>query len=283
MGKNTKILFTDLDGTLLNDEKEVTAGNQAAIDRALEQGHKIVVTTGRPLASGLDIAERIGLTKEGCYVIAFNGAQIYDPFHKETIFGKTLPTEVAKPLFQEAMDRGLHIQSYSDTQVLSLKENRELLFYISGSTVSYNIVPDLDSAFPDDPYKILLVGLDNRSELDRYQRECVNPLKGTVRSFFSTENFLEIVSDGVSKGAAVKWLCDYLDIPLENSVAAGKLIEAQRIAQRTNYDVEMLQAAYVGAVMKNAYEGMEKYAAYVTEQDNNHDGVAEIIEKFILR
>ena len=45
MGKNTKILFTDLDGTLLNDEKEVTAGNQAAIDRALEQGHKIVVTT----------------------------------------------------------------------------------------------------------------------------------------------------------------------------------------------------------------------------------------------
>ena len=76
MGKNTKILFTDLDGTLLNDEKEVTAGNQAAIDRALEQGHKIVVTTGRPLASGLDIAERIGLTKEGCYVIAFNGGQI---------------------------------------------------------------------------------------------------------------------------------------------------------------------------------------------------------------
>ena len=174
MGKNTKILFTDLDGTLLNDEKEVTAGNQAAIDRALEQGHKIVVTTGRPLASGLDIAERIGLTKEGCYVIAFNGGQIYDPFHKKTIYGKTFSKEVAKPLFQEAMDRGLHIQSYSDTQVLSLKENRELLFYISGSTVSYKIVPDLESAFPNDPYKILLVGLDNRAELDRYQEECVN-------------------------------------------------------------------------------------------------------------
>lgn len=273
MGKNAKILFTDLDGTLLNDEKEVTAGNQAAIDRALEQGHKIVVTTGRPLASGLDIAERIGLTKEGCYVIAFNGGQIYDPFHKKTIYGKTFSKEVAKPLFQEAMDRGLHIQSYSDTQVLSLKENRELLFYISGSTVSYKIVPDLESAFPNDPYKILLVGLDNRAELDRYQEECVNPLKGTVRGFFSTENFLEIVPDGVSKGVAVKWLCEYLDIPLENSVAAGDAPN----------DVEMLQAAYVGAVMKNAYEGMDRYATYVTERDNNHDGVAEIIEKFILR
>ena len=41
MGKHTKILFTDLDGTLLNDEKEVTAGNQAAIDRALERGIKL--------------------------------------------------------------------------------------------------------------------------------------------------------------------------------------------------------------------------------------------------
>lgn len=101
----------------------------------------------------------------------------------------------------------------------------------------------------------------------------MNPLKGTVRGFFSTENFLEIVPDGVSKGVAVKWLCEYLDIPLENSVAAGDAPN----------DVEMLQAACVGAVMKNAYEGMDRYATYVTERDNNHDGVAEIIEKFILK
>lgn len=45
----------------------------------------------------------------------------------------------------------------------------------------------------------------------------------------------------------------------------------------------LYHAAYVGAVMKNAYEGMDRYATYVTERDNNHDGVAEIIEKFILR
>ena len=48
-------------------------------------------------------------------------------------------------------------------------------------------------------------------------------------------------------------------------------------------DVEMLQAAYVGAVMKNAYEGMDRSATYVTERDNNHDGVAEIIEKFYFK
>ena len=44
-----KILFLDLDGTLLNDRKEITAGNRRAIREALDRGHRIVVTSGRPL------------------------------------------------------------------------------------------------------------------------------------------------------------------------------------------------------------------------------------------
>ncbi len=166
MGKDTKILFTDLDGTLLNDKKEITAGNQQAINEALAQGHKIVVCTGRPLASGLHIAKRLGLTREGCYVIGFNGAQIYDTYHNKTIYGKTFSKEIGRKLFQEALDRGLHIQSYSDEEVLALEENQELLFYISGTTVSYKIVPDVETAVDRDPYKLLLVGLTNRSDLE---------------------------------------------------------------------------------------------------------------------
>ena len=66
MNTNTRILFTDLDGTLLNDQKIITPGNQAAIDAALSAGHKIVIATGRPLASARIQAERMGLTREGC-------------------------------------------------------------------------------------------------------------------------------------------------------------------------------------------------------------------------
>ena len=47
------ILFTDLDGTLLDDHKDLTFENREAISQALSAGHKIVITTGRPLASGL--------------------------------------------------------------------------------------------------------------------------------------------------------------------------------------------------------------------------------------
>ena len=48
-------------------------------------------------------------------------------------------------------------------------------------------------------------------------------------------------------------------------------------------DVEMIRAAHVGAVMCNAYEGVAEHGDYVTERDNNHDGVAEIIERFLLK
>ena len=82
---------------------------------------------------------------------------------------------------------------------------------------------------------------------------------------------LELMS--LAKGFAVRWFCDYLGIPIENSVAAG---DAQN-------DVEMLKAAHVGAVMCNAFPGIAEYGNYVTEHDNNHDGVAEIIHKFILK
>ena len=55
-----KILFLDLDGTLLNDRKEITSGNRQAIDQALALGHRIVVTSGRPLKSSLEQGRRLG-------------------------------------------------------------------------------------------------------------------------------------------------------------------------------------------------------------------------------
>ena len=87
MAENTRILFTDLDGTLLNDKKEITPGNQEAINQALEAGHKVVISTGRPLASGLIIAERAGLVKEGCYIIALRSLPQKDDFWKNAAQG----------------------------------------------------------------------------------------------------------------------------------------------------------------------------------------------------
>ena len=271
---SVRVLFTDLDGTLLNDAKEVTPGNQAAIDEALAKGHKIVVCTGRPLASARVCAAKAGLDKEGCYVICFNGGQIYDPYHEKTAYGKTFPREIAVEIINEALKRDLHIQGYNDTNILCVRETEELKQYAAANRLPYKIVASAEEVVPKDPYKLIaLTTSEEREKNLKFQREVIAPLAGKVQSFFSNDRYQEIVPEGISKGFAVRWFCDYVGVPIENSVAAG---DAQN-------DIEMLKAAHIGAVMCNAYPGIEEYGNYVTEHDNNHDGVAEIIRKFILK
>ena len=67
-----KILFLDLDGTLLTDSKGITPENLDAIQKAVNLGHAIVVCTGRPLVSTAKQLEKLGLTSPGCYAIEKN-------------------------------------------------------------------------------------------------------------------------------------------------------------------------------------------------------------------
>ena len=267
---NSRILFTDLDGTLLDDQKEISPGNHQAIEEALSQGHKIVVSTGRPLPSAKIQIERLGLTKEGCYAITYNGGLIYDTYHQKILYSRPIPRRLVKPLFEAALQRDLHIHTYTDTHILSCRDTEELHFYASTTLLPYEIADEEISQLTFDPYKLLAIDL-SPEKLTKFQLEVLSSYKNELHSFFSTKELLEIVPVGVEKGAGVRWLCDYLHIPIENSVAAG---DAQN-------DISMLEAAHVGAVMRNAYPGIAEHGNYVTEHDNNHDGVAEIIRKFI--
>lgn len=270
---DTRILFTDLDGTLLNDQKEVTPGNRAAIEAALSRGHKIVISTGRPLASARIQAERIGLTMNGCYAITYNGGQIYDMYHKKTIYGRTLPIDLVKPLFSSAFERNLHIQTYSATHILSEHDTSELHEYAKINRLPYELVTDIQTSLKEAPYKLIAIAFHRHDALLQYQAEVLSQYSDLLDSFFSNDDFLEIVPSGISKGFAVKWLCDYLHIPLCNSVAAG---DAQN-------DISMLETAHIGAVMCNAFPDVLPHGNYITQADNNHDGIAEIIHRFILK
>jgi Cof subfamily protein (haloacid dehalogenase superfamily) len=270
---NRKILFTDLDGTLLNDAKEISPGNQAAINQALAEGHIIVIATGRPLVSAKIQAQRLGLTKEGCYAITFNGAQIVDLYHEKTIYSKSVPLKLVPTLFEAASRMGLHLQTYNDHGVLSEHETPELLRYVElNGGIPYQVVDRVASVLTEAPYKLIAIDFQETEKLDCFQQEVLSAYSGVLDSFLSSDTFLEIVSTGISKGFAVEWLCEYLGIPLENSIAAG---DAQN-------DIPMLQKAHIGAVMCNAFPGVASCGNYITQADNNHDGVAEIIHRFML-
>lgn len=272
MKQEKKILFMDLDGTLLNDEKEITPGNLAAIREALRQGHKIVITSGRATVSALTFAEKMSLNSEGCYAITFNGACIYDLYHKKPIYRKTLSREIIRYLLKAAEDAGLYAHTYTRNAVLSGHNTRELLSYTTATTMQYLVVDDVCQALPEEPEKVIVINLDDPQRLYDFQNSLSGWAAGKVDSFFSCPNYLEFMPVGVSKGSAIKIFCDMFHLPLENTISAGD----------ADNDIPMLEATHISAIMKNAEASMYAHGNYVTEHDNNHDAVAEIIYKFIL-
>lgn len=270
--KNRKILFTDLDGTLLNDKKELSKGNQAALQELRKQGHIISISTGRALPSAILQAKRLGLMEENCYIICFNGGQIYDIGRRELIYQKSLPLELVRSLFDEARKFGIDIQTYSDTHVISEKDNESLHKYTAIQGLPYQITGDVLSSLKHEPAKVLALDYASPEHVKAF-REYISPLYcDKVDIYLSDPCLLELMPPGVNKGTAARFLCGYLGIPIENSVSAG---DAEN-------DLAMLEACRIGAAMCNGEPLLKEKANYITTADNNHDGVAEIIRKFIL-
>ncbi len=266
-----KVLFTDLDDTLLSDDKTVSPKNKAAIQEALSRGHSVVVTTGRPIKSGKNVVKELGLTAPGCYMIAFNGSVLYDCAADRILKQKTAPLAAVKTLFDAAKKAGIYIQTYDEEDVLTERYTKELSVYIGQTGMTYRLVPDTGNALQKEPYKALLISLESRRVLKRFQEEQKAWSAGKLNSFFSSSAYLEYCPAGVDKGAALLAFCNYFGIPKERTVAVG---------DEWN-DVSMLKAAHIGAAVRNAVDAAKEAADYVTVRDHNEDAVAEVIERFL--
>ena len=268
-----KILFLDLDGTLLNDKKEITEENRMAIQKAIDAGHAVVVTTGRPRGGIVAQIKTLGLDRPGCYAIAANGSTIYDTYTGEILYENGVSREYLRYAFDEAHKHGIHAQTYSRDAVLSEYDNPEVRYYTNMVKMPYEVVKDISTAIDYDPIKMLFIHLDDRKKLEEFQ-EHIRPWyeERKLEVFFSCDRHLECLPHGVSKGSGVDFIRDFLNVSYENTLAAG---DAEN-------DISMLQAVAIPCVMKNAHPEMYSYGKYITERDNNHSGVAEIIEKFML-
>lgn len=272
MSDRKKVLFVDLDGTLLNDEKKITPGNAAAISEALAEGHKIVINTGRASASALQLAKSLGLNREGCYAITFNGGCICDLHQEKALYRVSIPREYVRHLLDEARKLGVQAHTYGETEVLSETDNEDLQIYLKNTSMTARIVPDVCKVLREDPCKVLIADYACTGLLSKYRERISGWAEGKVDHFYSCRELLEIVPPGVSKKNAIPRLLSYLHLSIEDTVSAGD----------ADNDIPMLQATQVGVVMKNAAPHMHQYGTYITENDNNHDGIEEVIRKFIL-
>ena len=268
-----RLLFLDLDGTLLNDAKEITPGNREALERTLRLGHGVIISTGRPLKSALEQSVRLGLDKPGCYAIAYNGAIVYDWGKKERLFTRALDQETVAKVFAHAKELQEHVQTYDSLHVLvePRGDNDTVRRYCKMVSMTHRVIDDIRTGLTEDPVKCLVINYEKKDGLLKMQtwiRENV-PM---ADCFFSCDQLLEVVPQGVNKGEAVRMLCELVGVDIENAVAVGDAAN----------DLAMLKAAGIGVAMANGTDEVKAVANYVTNRDNNHDGVAEVADKFFF-
>ena len=268
-----RLLFLDLDGTLLNDQKEITPLNRQALEQALARGHGVVIATGRPLKSAKDLAGRLGLDKPGCMMIASNGAILYDWGKNDAIFSCTMPIPTVRKLFAEANRRNLHIQTYEGELVLVEPrcEDEALEWYCARIGMDYRVIRDAATDVVQEPVKCLMINYYDQTDLQGMQQWIGENLAQEADCFFSCKEYLEIVVKDMNKGNAVRRLCQLMGVDIANAVAVGDAAN----------DLSMIQAAGIGVAMANGTDEVKAAADYITCNDNNHDGIAEVIEQFL--
>lgn len=267
-----KILFVDLDDTLLNSDKTISEENISAIRQMVEAGNALVLCTGRPLYSVMLLAREYGFIGKNYYVAAFNGGQIVDTADMKELYHEGLERDCVKRIFEMADSKGLPVQTYTDDFVIIEKESEFIKWYTDRIRMPYKVVKCALDEVEGKPFKCVVGHIDNHALLEEFKAEIEPLLPGTVQNLFSNPHLLEFGPVTATKGVAVAVLCRLLGIDIKDSIAVGD----------EGNDVSMIEVAGIGVAMINGTESVKEVADVITENDNNHAAIKEVIEKYIL-
>lgn len=264
--KPIAMLAIDMDGTLLTDDKRITAGNAEAVRKAMDAGIRVCISTGRAWPGAREFATTLGIDTP---VITSNGSMIVNPTDEEILFDLRLSDEDAKEIYA----RGLAIPAvtqivWSRNKCYASRMNEYAEDYGNRfGRMKPEQVPSIEALCERGVSKILWYFSDNGA--DAYAGEMRSRFGDRISIVTSTPFFLEFFHAGVSKAEAVVKVAGRYGIDMENVLAIGD----------AGNDIEMLRMAGIGVAMGNASEEAKAAADYVTG-DNNRDGVAEAIYRF---
>ena len=267
-----KVLALDLDGTLTNDQKIVTPRTRAALDAAIAQGVTVVLASGRPTAGILPLAKDLGLDKKGGCLLSYNGGKIVDCATGETLYEKTLDPAVVPELCAFAAAQDVAVLTYNSEGIVCERDKDEWANKECFTTKLPMIHVDDLASYVDYPICKMLVTLDP-ARRDAVCAAGQQQFQGRVDLYPSSPFFIEAVPLGVAKDGSLAALLEHMGLTRDNLMACGDGLN----------DRSMIAFAGMGVAMQNAEQPVKDVADYVTAADNNHDGVAEAVEKFILK
>lgn len=264
------LLFTDMDGTLLLNDSTVSPEMHAALDRMTAAGHHLILSSGRPLPSILEVREKENMCYPNMLILSNNGALVYDCDRKCNILEYKLSQEDIRHIVGKAEAQGLHIHGYTDTEIVCHGMNAELEFYTRRIHMPLQCVSDIASALPEGCFKLQVIHLTDKSVLEAFRESLLEYCGERIQMIFSNDQYLEILPAQAGKGNALRFIADFLHAPLSHTFAAG---DAEN-------DISMLRAAGTGIAMANAAEAVKKAAHIITQQSNDENGLLEILEQY---
>ena len=270
-GDNYDLLVVDVDGTLVNSEKQITEHTKEVLIDAQKRGKQVAIASGRSIAGIRHTASAIRLQDFGGYVIAYNGTTVINCKTGECIYSQTLPSEMFSPVFYEAKRLGVGICVYNDAKKELLAGNGTSP-YIEIDAKACDITLRLTDHFLKElnfpVNKFLLVG-----EVEKMQEvEKLLQVKfGDKLSIFRSDPFyVEVLPKFTDKGVALDKLMKHLDVRKEKVISVGDSYN----------DLPMLKRSGLAVAMGNAQPPVKEMADIVTGT-NDEDGVAQVVERFM--
>lgn len=260
-----RLVCTDLDGTLLNSAGAIGDVTLEALSAAESSGLMVRLVTGRPARDTVWLAREYGLTGP---VACSNGAVVVDAATGDELWRG----DVAPDLVSGCLEK---LRSAMSGVLLGIDTSRGLILDTGFADLvpdcwPHEAVPDVRHrvfARPDNPVvKILaahpVLGPDKLSEL-------FGGVTG-LRCTYSTPHFVELSTNGIDKGTALRRLADLAAVPLTQTAAVGDMPN----------DLPMLSTARIAAAVANAHASVRRQADLLLPS-NDDDGVAELIRLLI--
>ena len=266
-----KLLVLDVDGTLLNEAKEISKRTLAALLKVQHMGVRIVLASGRPTYGLLSIAKTLELGNFGGFIVSYNGCQIINAQDGKILFERRINPEMLPYLEKKAQKNGFDLVTYQDNTLITNAPEND--FIRKEAKLNDLIIIDeeeFSTSIDFAPCKCVLVSDDEEALID-LENHWKKRLDGTLAAFRSESYFLEVVPPGVDKANTLGVLMEQLGVAREEVIAIGDGV----------CDVTMLQLAGLGIAMGHSQDSVKVCADYVTAS-NEEDGVAQAVEKMIL-
>lgn len=262
---SAKLIFSDIDGTLINNELKVTPKTRDAIRHQIINGNIFIPASAR-LPKGIMTA--VGQILKVLPMIAYNGALALDETGRALItrfFNAKEAAEICRYVEEQNSGAAWNIYSgyvwYSSEKENDWVKKEESIVGVKSTKTSIDQIAKLQGV-----HKGLIMG--KPEEIDRMQKELAK--KYTDLDFVkSSPTLLEIVLEGVSKKSALEIVAQEYGVDLKDCIAFGD-----------NYNDEaMLKTVGHPFLMGNAPEDLKKqFKSEDITLDNNHDGIAKALE-----